>query len=742
MGLKRHLFRTLAGLLILSLLLGHAAKIYSFDMVSRLDAILYDARLRLTMPNTQDDRVVILDIDEKSLMEIGRWPWNRERMATLLDKLFDHYKIRVLGFDVVFAEPDESSGLKSLQMLAGRDLKKDAGFQTAVERLKPRLDYDARFSRALKGRPVILGYYMLSKSDWPSSGVLPAPVLPGAALAGSDAAMPHWQTFGGNLPQFQSHAAGGGHFNPLVDFDGIVRRVPMLVEHQGNYYESLSLAVLRAYLDFPEVQPGFPDARAGADLEWLDLNAPRGVLRIPVDEGAAALIPYRGHESSFIYHSLSDVLAERVPVEQLRGRIALVGATASGLKDLRATPVGEVFPGVEIHANLISGMLDGRLMSKPSYANAIDLLLLLLTGGLMIFLLPHLTPIRATLFSLLLLVALVAVNFAFWQYGHFVLPLAAGLLLVLTLFGLNMTWGYYFESRSKRQMTGLFGQYLPPELVEEMSRDPENYSMAGRKEELTVLFSDVRGFTTISEGLGPDELAAMMNEYLGAMTQVIQAQRGTLDKYIGDAIMAFWGAPVANPLHARHAVTAALGMLKALPALNAHLATRGWPALKIGIGINTGVMTVGDMGSSVRQAYTVMGDAVNLGSRLEGITKQYGVCTLVGELTYQQVRGDFLFREIDRVRVKGKAEPVGIYEPLCPLQEATPEMIEEIKTWDQVLGWYRNQNWEAAGQALTKICETTNLSTFLYEMYANRIEHYRNAPPGEGWDGVTVFETK
>lgn len=745
--MKRDIVRTVAGLAVLLLLLGHAAKIYSFDMVSRLDAILYDTRLRLTMPNTKDERVVILDIDEKSLMEIGRWPWSRDRMAALLDQLFDHYGVRVLGFDVVFAEPDHSSGLKSLQALAGKDLKREAGFQAALGRLRPQLDYDARFSKALQGRPVILGYYMLSKSDWPSSGVIPAPVLPGAALAGSDAAIPHWQTYGGNLAQFQQHAAGGGHFNPLVDFDGIVRRVPMLVEFQGNYYESLSMAVLRAYLGFPEVLPGFPErdaegAGGAGSLEWLDLKAPRGLLRIPVDEGAAALVPYRGHESSFSYYSLADVLAGRIPVEQLRGRIALVGATAAGLKDLRATPVGEVFPGVEIHANLIAGMLDGRLMSKPFYSVAIDLLLLLFVGSLMIFLLPRLTPARATLFSLLLLFALVATNMVFWRYAYFVLPLAAGLILVITLFGLNMTWGYYFESRSKRQMTGLFGQYLPPELVEEMSRDPENYSMAGRKEELTVLFSDVRGFTTISEGLGPDELAAMMNEYLGAMTQVIRDRRGTLDKYIGDAIMAFWGAPVGNALHARHAVTAALEMLQALPALNQRLATRGWPALKIGIGINTGVMTVGDMGSSVRQAYTVMGDAVNLGSRLEGITKQYGVCTLVGELTYAQVREDFLFREIDRVRVKGKAEPVGIYEPVCTIANATPAWSSEIALWDQALAWYRSQDWDRAEAQLKQLVEMAELSSGLYELYLKRIAHYRIEPPGEHWDGVTVFETK
>ena len=739
--MKRYLFRYAVGLAVLLLLLGHSIRLYPLDIVSRLDAIIYDAKLRLTMPRSIDERVVILDIDEKSLAEIGRWPWNRERMAALVDKLFAHYQVRVLGFDVVFAEADESSGLGRLDGLASRELKGDAGFQAALKTLRPQLDYDGRFAQALRGRPVILGYYLTSRSKDPSSGALPAPVLPAGALGAAQTAVTSWQTYGSNLPAFQKHAAGGGHFNPIVDFDGIVRRVPMLAEYRGAYYESLSLAMLRAYLDFPKLVPGFPEEQ-GADLEWLDLAAPRGVLRIPVDENAAALIPYRGYEGSFRYLSMADVLAGRVPVDRLKGRIVLVGATAPGLKDLRATPVGEAYPGVEMHANLIAGMLDGNLKLKPSYAMAVDFMQLLVAGLLMVFLLPLLTPVRASLLAVLVLTALVGVNLASWQYANFVLPLAASLVLVFVLFGLNMSWGYYVESRSKRQMTGLFGQYLPPELVEQMSRDPENYSMAGRKAELTVLFSDVRDFTTISEGLGPDALAALMNEYLGAMTQIVRHQRGTLDKYIGDAIMAFWGAPVDDPEHAKHAVLAALEMQQALPALNRTLAKKGWPELKIGIGVNTGPMTVGDMGSPVRQSYTVMGDAVNLGSRLEGITKQYGVGILVGENTQAQLKDAVIFREVDRVRVKGKAEPVGIYEPVGAAGQVPAEQLEELKLWNQALRHYRAQNWEQAELDLLNLARLGAQSRFLYQLYAKRIEHYRRHPPGEAWNGVTVFETK
>jgi adenylate cyclase len=312
--------------------------------------------------------------------------------------------------------------------------------------------------------------------------------------------------------------------------------------------------------------------------------------------------------------------------------------------------------------------------------------------------------------------------------------------MIVTLYAMNMSWGYFVESRTKRQFTDLFGQYVPPELVDEMAKNPEGYSMEGRKAELTVLFSDVRGFTTISEGLEPDELATLMNLYLGAMTEVIRGHRGTLDKYIGDAIMAFWGAPVADSDHARHAIIAALDMQVALLELNKELLVKGWPELKIGVGVNTGPMTVGDMGSPVRKAYTVMGDAVNLGSRLESITKQYGVGIIAGEGTYELVKKDFVFRELDRVKVKGKDEPVGIYEPVGPVGKVGEEEMEELKLWNQALGAYRAQDWDQADVLLLNL--TRIHQRYLYQLYGERIVHYRTDPPGEGWDGSWKFDTK
>ncbi len=745
--MNQHFLRYGIGLILLLILLGHAARLYQIPVLGNLDHIAYDTKLALTMPRTRDERVVILDIDERSLAEVGRWPWGRERLAALLDLLFDHYGITLLGVDVVFAEPDTSSGLSTLERLAAGPLAENGDFRATLDQLRPQLDYDRLFAASLKNRPVLLGYYFSDRGDGASSGALPEPVLPAGTFRGRSIAFATFSSFGANLPQFQEAAMGAGHFNPLPDFDGLNRRVPMLVEHNGAYYEALSLAIVRTLLGSPKLVPGYAESgffsassRDYGGLEWLDLPTRQGTMRIPVDENVAALIPFRGAQGSFAYHSLSDVLAGRTPVEALKGRIALLGTTAPGLLDLRATPVGSTYPGVEIHANLIAGMLDGHIKHRPQYVTGFDVLLLLVLGSALIWSLPRLSPLNATLLAGGCVGLLVCMNFAFWQFADFVLPLAASLLLVVGLYALNMSYGYFFESRSKRQFARMFGQYVPPELVEEMSRNPEHYSMEGRNAELTVLFSDIRGFTSISEGLEPKELTQLMNEYLGAMTSVIQDQRGTLDKYIGDAIMAFWGAPVSDAEHARHAVAAALRMNATLDELNRSLTARGWPELKIGIGLNTGTMTVGDMGSPVRKAYTVMGDAVNLASRLESLTKQYGVGILVGEATRRAVR-DVVFREIDRVRVKGKDDPVSIYEPLAFESDFDRGLMEELKLWNLALRQFRAQEWDQAELTLFNL-QRMAPQCALYRLYAEQIADYRRDPPGKGWDGVRTFETK
>ncbi len=721
------------------LFLGHSARIYQIPLLNTLDAFVYDGRLRLTTGGGIDERIVILDIDEKSLAEAGRWPWSRDKMAAMVTQLFEHYGIALLGFDVVFAEPDNSSGLSSLEAIADGELKGEAGFQSALKELRSRLNFDRRFAEALRNRPLVLGYYFTNLGQANRSGALPEPVLKSGTFKGRNVALTTWSGFGGNLPEFQSSAVNAGHFNPIVDFDGISRRVPMLVEHDGKYYESLSLAMVRVLLGKPPVVPGYPESVSRGGLEWLDLPTERGTLRIPVDENGASLIPYRGLQGSFTYLSVVDALAGRLQLDQLKGKIVLLGTTAPGLMDLRATPVGSTYPGVEIHANLVAGILDAVIKQKPSYVLGADVLLLSFCCFLLAFLLPVLSPLRATLLSIVCLLAVTALNFSLWVSG-LVMPLASVVSAILALFALNMSWGYFVESHSKRQFTELFGQYVPPELVDEMARDPERYSMEGKNEELTVLFSDVRGFTSISEGLDPNELTHLMNEYLGAMTQVVQKNRGTLDKYIGDAIMAFWGAPVADVEHARHAVVTALEMQSELRKLDTPFKARGWPALHVGIGINSGTMTVGDMGSKVRKSYTVMGDAVNLGSRLEGITKQYGVGIIVSDSTRALVK-DLVYRELDRVRVKGKDDPVGIFEPLGVATDIDKALQDELRLWQQTLHLYRQQDWDRAELQLYNLSRMSP-ERALYQVYTKRIAYYRANPPGETWDCVTTFETK
>ncbi len=738
--MKQHIVRIALGLAISLVFIGHAADQYRIGLVSHLDNIIYDERLRLTMKRRVDERIVILDIDEKSLQEVGRWPWPRDVMARIVEELFDKYRIAILGFDVVFAEADHSSGIRVLDELAQKDLKEAAGFQQIYRKLRPSLDNDDLFARAIKGRPVVLGYYLTSDRDAKRIAAIPEPVLPKGTFAGRNIRFTSWLGYGGNLRDFVANAAGSGHFNSMTDHDGVVRRVPMLVELDGAYYESLSLAMVRTMLGFPGVEPGYPPDRflhrGYSGLEWLKV----GPLTVPVDDTVSALVPFRGEMYSFRYVSLADVLADRVRPETLKDRIVLVGATAPGLLDLRATPVGHPYAGVEIHANLIAGMLDGDVKKKPPYILGAEVVLLAIAGLALSLLVPLLSALWATAAVIGVAALIVGLNLALWTQADIVLPLASSLLMIASIYTIDMAYGYFVETRSKRQFTELFGQYVPPELVDRMAQDPQKYDMQGREQVLSVLFSDVRGFTSISESLNARELSTYINEYLTAMSLVIRGHGGTLDKYIGDAIMAFWGAPVEDSAHARNAVLTALEMQRRAASLSEEFKAKGWPPFKIGIGVNSGLMRVGDMGSKLRKAYTVMGDPVNLGSRLEGITKRYGVDILVGETTRKLIR-DIIFREVDRVRVKGKDEAVAIYEPIAPESDVAKSTIDEIRLWNQFLKQYRAQDWDAAEVSLLNL-QRMNPECELYGVYTDRVSDYRKNPPGPGWDGVTKFETK
>ena len=743
--MRRHALLIGLGLALVLVFLGSAAKLYQIGFIQQLDNILYDYRLRLTMPRGVDDRIVILDINEKSLKEEGRWPWSRDRLALLMDKLFDRYGIAVAGFDVVFAEKDESSGFKVLQELGRNQLKDVPQFNSTLAQLKPQMDYDNLFAGKIKNRNIVLGYYFTNSTKGAEkniSGALPETAFLPGTFKGRPIDFIRWDGYGGNLPELQKNAISGGHFNPVVDADGEVRRVPMIAEYNGSYYESLALAMVRTLLAPAKLAPGYATGKSEdySGLEWLDVVTAQGNLRIPVDQEVSALVPYRGGRGSFSYISIADVLHDRTPLAELKNKIVVIGTSAPGLMDMRSTPVGAVYPGVEIHANMVAGILDQNLKQKPPYVMGAEIVLLLIAGVTLSLLLPLLTPLKATLLTSGALGAAVGGNIAIWHYADLALPLSSSVLMILGLFAMDMSYGYFVETRNKRKITGLFGQYVPSELVEEMSKNPEQISMEGDSREMTILFSDVRGFTTISEGLDAKELTLLMNEFLTPLSRVIYRHRGTIDKYMGDCIMAFWGAPLPDPEHAKHAILAGIEMQQALRELQPHFKERGWPEIHIGVGINTGRVSVGNMGSEVRVAYTVMGDAVNLASRLESITKQYGVGVMVGENTKNTVP-DFVYRELDLVRVKGKDIPVAIFEPLGLNEQVDNAILEELKLYHQMLKMYRKQDWDQTELQLYNL-QRMSPECKLYKVYAERAAYFRDNPPGADWDGVFVFQTK
>lgn len=715
----------------------HTAGVFRIAAIDRVESWLYDAWLKHSAQGGVDDRVTLLDIDEKSLQEIGRWPWSRDKMVVLLDRLFDDYQVAALGFDVVFGEADTSSGLNTLTRLAEKELATNRDFRTALARLKPELDYDARFAKALAERPITLGYYFLPRDMGViRTGSLPPPVLPGDAFGDFKLEVSEPTGYGANLPEFQRAAQAAGFFNMLADDDGTARRMRMVLPFESGYHLALSASTLRLAFGGDMPNAGLTTTRLlGRDYRqpWIEV----GGLKVSLNRDGTVHVPYRAG-APFPYVSAADVLKGRAKIGQLENRILLVGSTAPGLSDLRVTPFSSTFPGVEIHAHLIAGMLDGNTRYTPAWADDARLLAVLLLGALIAWMMIRFGPTPGLLATLLALALLLGAYVWAWQ-RLWVVPVAAPLITVLGLYGLNVAYGFFTVSAARQHITRLFGQYVPPELAAEMSANPAHYTMAAQSREMSVLFSDIRGFTDFSENLSPTELADVLNAYLNTMTQIVQKQRGTIDKYIGDAIMAFWNAPIDLPDHAARAVQTALDMQAALPRLNEEFAARGWPHVKIGVGVNTGRMSVGNMGSAFRMSYTVMGDVVNMGSRLEGITKQYGVDILVTEAT---VAADpvHAFMKVDHVRVKGKLKPIEIYEVLGEKSTLPADVLENARAFEAAFAAYQKQQWDDAERQLREL--NAGAPRVLYDIYLERIALSRKTPPAPDWDGVFVYTTK
>ncbi|MGB1563297.1 MAG: CHASE2 domain-containing protein [Sinimarinibacterium flocculans] len=739
----RSLVRLCISAAVLLVFVLHGGRWLPLRLLDLIENFTYDARVVLTAPGTDDPRVVIVDLDERSLAAEG-WPWPRHKFATLVDQLFERYGVRALGLDIVFAEPDDSA-LRLWDRLHREEFSQIPEVVSRDTAIRAELDHDGRFAAALSRRPVVLGYFfkpVVRSGELPTTGGLCAPLIDARTAQLYDVDFIEARGYGGSLARLTEAASACGFFdNPLAaSDDGVYRRVPLLQQYDGAVYPSLALSLVRLALGDPPVELVFdpPEVRSSLHLERLRV----GPLEVPVDGRVAAYVPYRGDNRTFTYISAVDVLrGEVVSPERLRNAIVLMGTTAAGLFDLRSTPVNKVFAGVEVHANLVSGMLDGRIRQKAPYYAGIEVVMHVLIALLLAWAFARLSALASALVSAAVVAGIVGLALTMWSGADFVMPLGVPVVFTLTLVMAHLLYGYFIESRGKREISRRFGQYVPPELVEELAAHPEAVSMAGESREMSVLFSDVRDFTSMSENLDARELAAMINTFLTRQTAVVQQHRGTIDKYIGDLVMAFWGAPLRDEQHALHAVLAGMQMQRSVRELDDEFERRGWPKLHIGVGINSGRMSVGNMGSEFRMAYTVMGDAVNLASRLEGLTKEYGVGVLVGQQTRDLLPSGWAFREVDLVIVKGRREPVAIYEPMGPKDQLDPGLREDLARHRGALQLYRARRWDEAEVEFFNLAQGPRPHP-VYSLFIQRIMALRENPPPPDWNGTFTFRHK
>ncbi|MDX1696542.1 MAG: adenylate/guanylate cyclase domain-containing protein, partial [Ketobacteraceae bacterium] len=707
-------------------------------MLQRIDFLSFDLRYQLINPvrDAKQHAIVIIDIDELSLKEQGRWPWSREKMAQLVRALYES-GVTMVGMDVVFAEPEINPVALVEKALTHQEIGSSA-LQEWLRKTHDQFAFDQHFAEAL-GSDTVLGYFLYQQTG-SESGVLPEPILTLDPERASRLVLVSMQGHSANIPVLQNHALSAGYLTIIPDPDGVVRRAPMVLRYGNKVYSSLALEMARQFLFVDEVRLVTAMQYEAEVMERIELDS----FSIPTNALGQALVPFLGKARSFPYFSATDVLNGRTDTEQLAGTIALVGTSAWGLGDLKAMPLSAEYPGVEVHANLLNGILnsqgDSRVFPhRPDLARQITALALFATGLLLCVILPRLNPSALIVASFFLLAAIVGTNFFLWKYYLLDYPLAPHLLLTTTLTLYLFADGFLRENLQRLRIKKMFGQYVPPAHVDEMVGQEGNYGFEGESKELTVLFSDIRNFTNISETLNASDLKRMLNRYFTPITKIIFDHDGTIDKYVGDMVMAFWGAPLEDPGHASKAVQAALDMLAATERLKPEFRAAGLPEINIGIGINTGLMNVGDMGSEYRRAYTVLGDAVNLGSRLEGVTKFYGVRLLVSETTQAQAT-EFQYRLIDRIRVKGKSEPITVYEPLCRMDDCPSELAEEVARFHMALFNYYYQRWDKAVEIIEALHRLRPQP--IYSLYLERIAMLRKELPGENWDGVFTHTSK
>lgn len=723
----------------------------------RLEGLLYDAKVQYLPPWPRSvSNIQIVDIDEASLHEIGRMPWDRSQFERLTTRLAEAGAVLVV-YDVLFSEPQPNAALTALQNWPQQSVLSEAQRQSLLS-YAAGLDPDLRFAAAMQSVEVVLANVLhrhgrlrtgqLSRymSQNPSGQIIPTGQqnVWQQRPAGTTPFEP-FSGFAAPITKLASAASGQGFINAEADADGFIRRVALLHELDTQLYPSLALEAFRVYSLVEQVQPAWLQQAGHAYLHGVQI----GNSLIRTDQQGRILIPFRGGARHYPYSSAADVLGDRIDDQRFDQAVVFVGTSATGLADLQATPTSLTFPGVEIHATVFDGLMSPQsLPYRPDWWTGAMLLQMLILAMFCLWLFPRLGPLSSVAAALLLMLLAVGVNLWLWRVQVLDLPLLNLLLLVVLLSVYFISYGFVRETRRRKRINAVFDQYLPPAHIQRLLDDPGSVSLAGEKKQLSVLFCDIRSFTAISEQMSAQELKLWLNQYFSVMTQAIQAHDGTIDKYVGDMVMAFWGAPLAEPAHASKSIRAAFAMLHALEQLNHQFHAAGKPVARIGIGIHTGEMNVGDMGSDFRRSYTVIGDAVNLGSRLEGLTKFYGVPLLVSEDT-KAGASELAYLLVDKVRVKGKQIPIRIYLPLD--SDIKEPLLSHCQTFEQALAAYFQQEFSQASEQLLGLQQALQFSpavpgqpnlTGLIALYLQRIDAFLQHGPGADWDGSHSHTSK
>jgi len=693
---------------------------------------------QLLRPRTQTAQpVVIADIDEASLKAIGQWPWPRTIVADLVTRLRALGAVAI-GFDIVFAEPDRLSPAVAASSFRGLD-------EATRDKLAALPSNDAVLAEAIKAAGAVVVGQAGAATAQPRSDAEMA-LQTGFAIRGPDP-RPFLLTFPGlsrNVPPIEEAAAGRGLFSINPERDGIVRRVPVVMQAQDTLVPSLTLDMLRVV------------TRAGAILIRTDQAGVRAVavpgLELPTDSRGQFWVYFNKHDPAR-YVSAADVLDGRVPADRVRGRLVLIGTSATGLLDVKTTPVDPAMPGVEVHAQILENVLTKSFLSNPNYAIGAELILAIVLGLAVIVAAPILPAAIVLALGALLIVGLAGMSWYFFVAHNllidFTYPLISSWLIYLVLTFVN----YFREQRQRQQIRSAFGFYLSPALVEQLAKSPEKLVLGGEERRMTILFSDVRGFTTISEHYKDDPagLTHLMNRFLTPLTNAIIERNGTIDKYIGDAIMAFWNAPLDDDEHEANACEAALEMLARAEALNVELKreaeTNGGVYMppRIGIGLNSGPCVVGNMGSDFRFNYSVLGDTVNVASRLESRTKDYRLSMVIGSRTAERAQARFATMEIDLIQVKGKKQPEAVFTVLGRAEVGDDPRCRELRDLNAgMLAAYRRQQWDEAESLIEGCRKLANgfAVSGLYDIYVERIAAYRAAPPAADWTGIYEAESK